>query len=289
MTLASKRCQGALFVAPFMFLLITMQLAPLAVSFALSLTRSDLFGVEAWVGFQNYRRLAGDALLGRAAANTAIFVVMSVPALIGLGLMLALALNRPGKWSTLLRAIFFVPTVLSVSVVTLIWRLMYAPDGGLFASIARLLHRVPVPFLNEEQLALPAIAVTTVWWSVGVPMVWFLATLQQIPGFLYDAAVLDGASPWGRFRAVTFPALRRSLAAVLTLEVVLQFQLFGQSQLMTEGGPNNASLSLVLFVYDAAWHDWMLGYAAAGAMALFVIIFCFAGMGYWALSRVGSE
>jgi multiple sugar transport system permease protein len=202
-----------------------------------------------------------------------------------IGFALALVLNRPARWAAVLRTIFFASTVLSVTVVTLVWRLVFLPDGGLLAVIAGALGRTPAAFLNDARLAMPAIAITTIWWCIGLPMVLFLAALQQVPRELYEAAALDNAGRLRMLTGITLPAIRRTSILVVIIEVILQFQLFGQPQLMTLGGPNGATRPIVLFIYEAGWRQWELGYAAAAAQILFAMILIAAMAQYAVASR----
>ncbi|NIJ20930.1 multiple sugar transport system permease protein [Sphingomonas naasensis] len=264
--------RSALFVAPYLLVFVAMLVVPLAMGMWLSTTKGDLFGTERWVGLANFVRLFGDAIFLKAVANTFYFVLLTVPFLTLAGLGLALVLNRQERWAAVLRTIFFASTVLSVTVVTLVWRLVFLPDGGLLGVTAEALGKTPIAFLNDERLAMPAIAVTTIWWCIGLPMVLFLAALQQVPRDLYEAAALDNASRWTTLTRITLPAIKRTFFLVIIIEVILQFQLFGQPQLMTLGGPNNSTRPIVLFIYEAGWRQWELGYAAAAAQVLFAMI-----------------
>ena len=139
-----------------------------------------------------------------------------------------------------------------MTIVTLIWRFVLAPDAGLLGDLWTSLGWTPLPFLSDEHLALPAIAITTIWWSLGLPMLLFLAGLQQIPQDMYEAAALDNASRWTTFWRITLPSLRRTLVLVVMLQTAAQLQLFGQSQLLTAGGPSGASRTAVLFLFEMA-------------------------------------
>lgn len=275
----------SLFVLPYLTVFVAMTVVPLGLGLWLSATRSDLFGVEAWVGLENYARLLSDPFFLQTVGNTLYFVLLTVPSLAALGLALALALNRRTRWAAALRAIFFSSTVLSVTVVTLIWRLVFIPDGGLLAIASEALGSTPVAWLNRPDLAMPAIALTTVWWCIGLPMVLYLAALQQVPRELYEAAALDGAGRWRTLWSITLPSVRRTTIVVVVIEVILQFQLFGQVQLMTGGGPNNSTRSIVLFIYETGWRQWELGYAAAAAQVLFAVIMMVALVQYFSASR----
>jgi multiple sugar transport system permease protein len=276
---------NAIFVLPYLIVFGAMIVAPLAMGMWLSTTKSDLFGVEAQVGLANFVRLARDPIFLEAVWNTFYFVLLTVPALTLIGLALALVLNRPARWASVLRTIFFVSTVLSVTVVTLVWQLVFTPDGGLIAMVTQALGGTPVAFLNDRELAMPAIAVTTIWWCIGLPMVLFLASLQQVPRDLYEAALLDNASRWKTLTRITLPSIRRTFLLVVIIEIILQFQLFGQPQLMTRGGPNNATRPIVLFIYETGWRQWELGYAAAAAQVLFAMILIAAMAQYFVASR----
>ena len=279
------RWAGLPFVLPYLCVFVLMLVVPLAIGIYLSTTRSDLFGIQEHVGLGNYARLLGDPVFLQAVWNTCYFVLLTVPAMALTGLLLALVLNNTARWAAVLRAIFFASTVLSVTVVTLIWRLVLLPDEGLAGVVARAIGAMPVPFLSDPDLAMPAIAATTIWWGIGLPMVLFLAALQQVPRELYEAAALDGASRLRTLWSITLPSIRRTLLLVCIVEVILQFQLFGQAHLMTGGGPNNSTRPVVLFIYETGWKQWQLGYAAAAAQVLFGLIAVVAMAQYYFSSR----
>ena len=270
--------KNLLFLVPFLIVYVVLLVVPLFAGMVLSLFKADLFGVEAFVGFHNFARLVSDATFLGTVVNTFVFVLMTVPALAVIGLGLALLLNRQTRLAAGLRAVFFSSTVLSVTIVALIWRMVLIPEGGLIATLRAMAGQQPINFLNNEHLALPAIAITTIWWCLGLPMMLFLAALQQVPRELYEAAALDRASKWRTLWRVTIPSIRRTILLVLVIEVILQLQLFGQSQLMTLGGPNNASRPIVLWIYEAGFRRWDLGYAAAASQVLFALILVAAGM-----------
>ena len=267
--------RGLLFVAPFLLLYAIILIFPLLRGIWLSLNQVDLFGAGHFVGFGNYQRLMHDPVFGTSLINTFEVTLMIVPALTVISLLLALALNRAGKGAA----------VLSVTIVTLIWRFMLAPDAGLLGEAWKAIGWAPLPFLSDPHLVLPALAITTIWWSVGFPMLLILAGLQQIPQDMYEAAALDNASGWTTFWRITVPALRRTLILVIMLQTAAQLQLFGQSQLLTAGGPSGASRTAVLFLFESAFARWELGYASAAAEILFLIILAVTLTQYWATSR----
>jgi multiple sugar transport system permease protein len=268
-----QRWTNGLFVLPFLVVYLLLLVVPLLYGWWLSLQRADLLsGTSEFIGLDNYVELWRDPIFLGTVRNTFVFVLMTTPAFVILGLALALALNRPGRLAAALRAFFFGASVLSVTVVTLIWRLVMMPDRGLFANILRWLGLDPIQPLAIEGASLAVVAVVTVWWIIGFPMMLFLAGLQQIPKELYEAAALDNAGRWRAFVAITLPSLRRTLALVVVIEIVLQFQLFGQAWLLTLGGPGNSSRPIVQFIYEKGFHEWSLGYSAAAAQVLFALM-----------------
>lgn len=282
---AQRDWRGLLFVAPFLALYLLILVFPLLRGLWLSFNQVDLFGAGHFVGFGNYARLLHDPVFGTSLINTFEVTLMIVPVLTVISLLLALALNRAGKGAAIMRGIFFASAVLSVTIVTLIWRFMLAPDAGLLGETWKALGWEPLPFLSDPHLVLPALAITTIWWSVGFPMLLFLAGLQQIPQDMYEAAALDNSTSWTTFWRITVPALRRTLILVVMLQTAAQLQLFGQSQLLTAGGPSGASRTAVLFLFESAFGRWELGYASAAAEFLFLIILAVTLTQYWATSR----
>jgi multiple sugar transport system permease protein len=286
---AERSWGGLLFVAPFLSLYLLILVFPLFKGVWLSLRRVDLFGGGEFVGLANYGRLFADPVFLQSLVNTFILTLMVVPLLTILALALALALNRATRGAAIFRGIFFSSAVLSVTIVTLIWRFILAPDAGLLGELWTALGWEPLPFLSHPDLALPALALTTIWWSLGLPMLLFLAGLQQIPEDMYEAASLDRASRWTTLWRVTLPSLRRTLILVIMLQTAAQLQLFGQAQLLTAGGPSGASRTTVLFLFEVAFGRWELGYASAAAEILFVIILAVTLTQYWLTSRSDAD
>jgi len=287
MTLGGRKAQleGFAFVAPFLLLYLFLLIYPLLRGIELSFHRADPFADGRFVGLDNYARLAADPVFRQSMWNTFKVTLMIVPVLTMIALALALALNRATRGAAIFRGIFFSSSVLSVTIVTLIWRFVLAPDAGLLGELSTALGWEPLPFLSHPDLALPALAITTIWWSLGLPMMLFLAGLQQIPEDMYEAAALDRASRWTTFWRVTLPSLKRTLILVVMLQTAAQLQLFGQAQLLTAGGPSGASRTAVLFIYEVAFGRWEIGYATAAAEVLFLLIVAVTFAQYWATSR----
>jgi multiple sugar transport system permease protein len=254
----------------------------------LSLHVIDVWGDGRFAGLANYARLFADPVFAQSLVNTFLVTLMIVPILTLIALALALALNRASRGAAVLRGIFFSSAVLSVTIVTLIWRFILAPDAGLLGEVAQALGAEPLPFLSSPSLALWALAITTIWWSIGLPMLLFLAGLQQIPADLYEAAALDRASRWRTFASITLPALKRTTVLVVMLQTAAQLQLFGQAHLLTAGGPSGASRTVVLFINEVAFGRWELGYAQAAAEILFLLILLVTLTQYWITGRAGE-
>ncbi len=207
--------------------------------------------------------------------NTLAFVLLTVPLVTSIGLGLAIALNRQSPIMALFRTIFFLSQVLSVTVVTLIWQMIFSPSQGIISNLLQVFGLEPITWITNERLAMPAIVIATVWWSMGFAMVVFLAGLQEIPTERYEAARLDGAGPWSLLRHITLPGIRRTTTLVVILQIILHFQVFGQSHLITRGGPNDSTQVLVRYIYQTAFRDSELGYASGLAVLLFVIMLIF--------------
>lgn len=271
--LRASRPAHALFVLPFVAIYIALLLWPLAKGMWISFHDHDLLSDDSfWVGLANYRELWQDEVFRQVVWNTIRFVAISTPIFVVLSLMLALALNRPGKLAALLRATFFCASVFSVTLITLVWKLALMPERGLVAQAFGALGIPELPLLTHEAFALTTIALVTVWWIVGLPMILFLSALQQIPSDIYEAAALDNTPRWRVLTHITLPSLKRAIVLVALIEVIRQFQVFPQIMLMTNGGPNNSTRSIVQFTYEQAFMQLSLGYATAASQILLAIM-----------------
>lgn len=214
-----------------------------------------------------------DAQFWNSLGNTITFVVFSTPLIVVIGLMMAIALNNSRRITSAYRTVFFAPYVFSVAGVTLIWGFLLNPQSGILAAALEFVGIEPIPWLTDPQLALPAIVVTTLWWTVGFNMVLFLAGLQDIDPTLYEAADIDGANSMEKFLSITVPGLRRTLLLVIVLQIIASFQIFGQVFIMTRGGPGGATRVLIQHIYESGFRDFDLGYASAMSIFLFVVMF----------------
>ncbi len=283
--MTTKRCSNVLFVVPFLAVYLWLLIWPLIAGIGLSLFKADLFGGREFVGFENFARLMRDDVFLQSVANTFYFVLLTVPPLTVIPLVLALLLNRSDRTAAFFRGVFFSSSVLSVTIVTLVWRMILMSDGGLLSNLGVMIGTGRVHFLNDPNLVMVGMAIITVWWSLGLPMMLYLSALQQVPKDLYEAAALDNSSWWRTLWSITLPSLSRTVILVAIFEAVLQFQLFGQPQLLTQGGPNGASRPMVLFIYEIGFRRWDIGYAAAASQILFAIILIATLIQYYVTSR----
>jgi multiple sugar transport system permease protein len=265
------------FLAPFLGFYAIFLVYPFGLGVWMSLHDWEIVGdYRQFIGWLNYQELWDDPYFWEAFKRTLQFAAMAAPAATVLGLALALALNKPLRLYGALRAIFFASSIFSVTVVTLVWTMVLNPDQGLIANALRTVGLEPIAFLADRDWAMPALVVTTLWWSAGLPMALFLAGLQQIPPEVYEAARLDNASRWSVLRHITLPALTRTTLLVVVLQTIMHLQVFGQPLLMTRGGPSNSTRPLVQLIYETSFRDWRSGYASAVSMVLFSLMFCVA-------------
>jgi len=214
-----------------------------------------------------------DAVFWSSLGNTVQFVLLSTPLIVVVGLAMALALNGSGRSLGLYRTAFFASYVFSVSVLTLIWGYILQPQRGILAAFLSNFGVEPIPWLTDPKLAMPAIVIATLWWTVGFNMVLFLAGLQDIDPTLYEAAEIDGAGRLMQFRHITLPGLQRTTLMVIVLQIIASFQIFGQVYIMTRGGPGGSTRVLIQHIYESGFRDFQLGYASAMSLFLFVLMF----------------
>lgn len=260
-------------VLPFVAIFCVVFLYPALRMAQLSLTDASLVDGGNWVGLDNYRRLFGDRLFWTSLKNNGYFLLLTVVPTTLIALGIALMVNRLRGWlQPFVLALFFLPYILPVSVVTEIWAWMLDFQFGVLQSLIGLVNGRPVPVFRNPYWVMPSIAVVTIWWTNGFNVLLFLAGLRNIPQDLYEASALDGATRVQQFRRVTWPLLWPVTALVLTLQLILQLKLFDQVYLLSEGGPFNSSYVLLMMVYREAFQLNNGGYASAVAMVLFAVI-----------------
>ncbi|HKG49946.1 MAG TPA: sugar ABC transporter permease [Actinomycetales bacterium] len=227
------------------------------------------------VGLDNYERLlTADTIFRQAAGNSLKFMLAVVVVQTALSLVLALALQRNSRSSVSLRALYFFPTILSSVSVAFVWSFVYDPTLGLLNSALEAvgLTSLQQPWLGDQRMAIFYLAVVQIWFHAGQMMVVFIAGLQQVPQELFDAADVDGASRWQRFRFVTFPMLRPTMVIVVAYTTIQSFKAFDLVFASTGGGPNHATEILSTLIYTTAFRSFAFGYAAAQSVIFMVLI-----------------
>ncbi|WP_369801809.1 carbohydrate ABC transporter permease [Nocardia sp. BMG51109] len=277
---------GMAFVAPNLAAVGVFLLFPLAFSLYLSFHSWDLFGPMRFAGLGNYRQLLDDPLFSIALRNTAVFTVLTLVPTVVISLAVAAALNRKLRGIGLFRTLAFLPLVASTVAMAVVWRFLFTTDDGLVNLMLGRLGAGPVPWLSDPYWALPALTVVTVWKSVPFASVILLAAMQGIPENLYEAARIDGAGPWHRFRSITLPLIRGALSFVFVVTVINSVQAFDQAYALTDGngGPETGTYVLGIMLFQNAFRFYEIGYAAALAWVMFALLLVLTVIQLW-LSR----
>lgn len=260
-----------LLITPWLIGFICLQSGPLLATILLSLAAWPLPQPPHFVGLQHYQRLYSDPLLWRALFNTGYYALGAVPLGLSIGLGLALLLNRPGRLTALLRTIFVLPLVISGVALIVLWGMVFNPRYGLINSLLAMVGITGPGWLYDPQWAMPALILMSLW-GVGMNMVVYLAGLQTIPVEISEAARLDGAGRWVRLWRILLPLLSPVTLYLLVVNLIGAFQLFSPSYLLTRGGPENATLTLPLYIYLNAFSYANLGYASALAVVLLFVV-----------------
>ncbi|MCW6507318.1 sugar ABC transporter permease [Hyphomicrobiales bacterium BP6-180914] len=264
---------AVVFVGPFVVAYLVLFVYPTLKMVVLSFTNAPLIGEGKWVGWSNYLRLAHDNLFLQSVGHTIYFVVLTVIPTTLLGLVIAMMVLRlRGLLQSLVLAAFFLPYILPVTVVYRIWEWMIDPQFGIAQLPIRLLLGHSVAMWSDPLWAMPSIAFITIWWTNGFNVLLFIAGLKNISQDVHDAASLDGAHRWARFRYITWPLIWPVTALVLTIQLILQLKIFDQVYLMTVGGPFNSTYVVVQYIYKQAFQSNHGGYGATVAVVLFVAI-----------------
>lgn len=225
-----------------------------------------------FVGIKNFIRLTQDTVFLKSIVNTFVFVLMVVPLQVCLALLLALLVNRKMKGMAVFRLAFFAPTVLSLVVVSILWTYIYNPNNGLLNSLLGSVGLGPYKFLNDPKTAMLCIVILSAWQGCGFQMMIFLSGLQDIPQYLYEAAAVDGATKWHQFWHITLPGLKNITVFISLSIVVSAFQLIIQPMMMTAGGPQNSTMTIVYEIYQTGFKYNKMGYGSAMALVFTVMV-----------------
>lgn len=284
----SSRGWAILLFLPFLIMFLLFWVVPIVYGLYMSFHNFTVFGgSRGFVGLANYQAiLSPDNVFGRrfymGLGNTFTFVLISVPTLVLIGLVLALIVNAlKGKLKVIFRTIFFISYSISVTAVSAIFLWMFEGNGGFINNVLNRLGMTQPNWLNSQPEAWITILVTTVWWTIGYNMILFLNALDEVDESLYEAAGLDGANAWEKFRHVTFPSIINVFLFILMTTTIASFNLYGQSLLITDGGPSNSTTSLIMVIQQTVFAQNNLGIGSAMAIVLGLIMMVVTGAQYY--------
>lgn len=279
MNLKQTQTAAYIFLAPAISAIFVFFFLPVIAAFIISFTDFDIYALGnfssvRFIGFKNYIKLFEDPLFFIALKNTFYFVIVAGPLSIAVSLGAALLLNsKLIKYKAIFRLSYFIPVVTTLVAIAIVWRFIYHPKFGIINYLLSLIGISPVDWLGEPATAMPAIILMSVWKGFGYNMIIFIAGLQNIPEDLYEAASIEGATGWQKFKSITLPMLAPTTLFISIITMIGYFQLFAEPYVMTQGGPLNSTLSIVQFMYQEGFRWWNMGYSASIAFVLFFIIF----------------
>ena len=265
---------GLAFIAPSILMIGVFFLLPLGMTVWMSFYNWPLLGKASFIGVDNYLELIGDQQLWRSLGFTALYTVLVTVALFAVAMPLALLVDRPLRAAGFFRTIYFMPVVIGFGAASTLWIWLLNPDSGVFARLLLglgLIDAAPRP-LEQFWPAMGVIILMVVWKSAGFSMVILLTGLQSVPNDLIEAAKIDGASPFQRFRLITLPLMRNSILLVLVLNVTSSMLAFDQFFIITQGGPQNSTISAVFSIFLASFTSYRLGYGSALSLVLLVVL-----------------
>ena len=274
-----ENLEGYLFISPWILGMVLFALGPILASFGLAFTRWNLFTEPEYVGWANFQKLAHDPLFYKSVFNTIYYTVFAVPLGLVLALGLAMLVNHRLRGVNFFRTAFFLPNVVAGIAMLLLWKWLFDPNFGLinlfldWTGLMVVFEWVGIgrpQWISSRAGAMPGMIFMSIW-GLGGSMMIFLAGLQNIPRELIEAAELDGAGPWKRFRYVTLPLLTPTIFFLTMVGVIASLQIFNQAYVMTQGGPAHATLFYVLYLFQTAFERFQMGYACAMALVLFII------------------
>ena len=278
-----RRLSGYLFVLPYLLLFGVFLILPLFYGFGLSFFRWEMLSPAPPrpVGLGNYAEALGDDFFRKALWATFKFVVMVVPFTIVSALVIATGLSSLSRGrQSCLRAAYFLPTIVTISVAGILWRWFFNGEFGLFNAYLDRWFDVRVPWISDAKWAMPSVVLMTLWWTIGGPVVILMAGILQVPEQYHEAAAIDGAGPVQRWWCITLPIIKPVLFFVTIMSVIGAWQVFGQTYVITSGGPGVSTRVLVQYIYDTAFAHYRMGYGAAMSWLLFAIIAVFSILQY---------
>jgi multiple sugar transport system permease protein len=265
---------GWLFVAPFAVFYLLFLIVPTLYMIVASFFNTSLVktGLGSFAGLSNYSEMLGRADFRGALGHTLYFTLITTIPLVILSFVFAVLANRLRRGQWFFRLAFFLPFVLPSATISLIWIFIFTPDTGLWPSFQSLLGMTPTAVLADPKWAMVGVAAATVWWTLGFNFILYLAGLQDIPRELYEAAAVDGATPWQQIRFMTIPLLSRTTTLVILLQIIASLKIFDQVYLMTSGGPGISTQVALTLIAGVGFTDNRIGAASAASVVLFIII-----------------
>jgi len=262
------------FLAPFLLLYVLFIIGPALYGLLMSFFSTSLVkpGLGSFVGVDNYAEALQSSAFWTSLWHTIWFTILTTPPLVVLAFVLALLADRVSRGRWFFRLAFFAPYVLPSAVMALIWIWIFTPGLGLLETALGKIGISSPNWLGDESVAMVSLAIATVWWTLGFNFVLYLAGLQDIPRELYEAAAIDGAGPWQQIRMITVPLLARTTTLVVVLQVIASLKVFDQMYIMTAGGPNFATRSVLQYIYDEGFTNFRVGYASALSMLFFLVV-----------------
>ena len=262
---------GYIAIAPWFLGFLAFSLGPMVASLVFMFTRWEILRPPVWSGLENLQHLIEDPLVGQSLLNTAFYTFLAIPLNLAFALVVAVLLNNNLPGSNIFRTVFYLPSQMPAVASAILWFLVFSPSYGLANQVLSWFDIAPQRWLWDVQLVKPSLVIMHAW-AIGTPMVIFLAGLQAIPATLYEAAEIDGAGSLAQFVNITLPMLSPTIFFNLIMGFIGSFQIFTSVFIMTSGGPGNASLMLVLYIYRQAFQYFNMGYASALSWVLFLVV-----------------
>jgi multiple sugar transport system permease protein len=279
------------FLAPALTAIFVFFFIPVISAFVISFTDFDIYAIGHYskfrfTGLDNYFKLFDNRLFWKALTNTFYFVIISGPLSIAVSLGAAMILNsKLVKFKGIFRLVYFMPVVTTLVAVSIVWRFIYHPEFGLLNYGLSFVGVEKIDWLGDPFWSMPSIIILSIWKNFGYNMIIFIAGLQNIPEELYEAAQIEGANGWQRFTKITLPMLAPTTVFITIITMIGYFQLFAEPYIMTQGGPLDSTLSIVLYMYQEGFRWWNMGYSSAIAFVLFVIILAGTLVQMWVQKR----
>lgn len=262
---------GYLMIAPYYLFLALFILLPIVINIFLSLTDYNLNTMN-FVGLNNYARMLRDPVLKRSIVNTLVYTVVTLLFTVGLGLAVSILVTKTGRLIGGIRTFIFMPYVVSMASASMIWLWIYEPGYGLLNSIITLFGGVTLNWVYDVNLAMGCVIIVTIWKFLGYNMVIYTSGLMNVPGQLYEAAMIDGANVWRQFLHITWPMLRPTTFFLLVTGFINNFNVFEQVKILTNGGPVNSTTTIMHQIYNRGFVDYQFGYASAITVLLMAVV-----------------